>query len=193
MPRLEYGLWLNTQLSVDAPYEFGEAVGDNEFKTMGVELFYNFNQEGFSFPAVALAGKADFPVGDEVDGTDTTVKLILSKTVGQSTHWQRVHLNAAWMYNDDANDDERTDHYKFIVGYDCLLDADTIFVIDYVWEQEQEENVDINFVEAGIRRQLTPLTVIAGGFGAGIGSDSPDFRITLGFQHSLNVLYFGGR
>jgi hypothetical protein len=192
-PRLEYGLWLNTQLSIVAPYEFGQAVEEDEFKTIGVELFYNFNQEGFYIPAVALAGKADFPVGDEPEGIDTTAKLILSKTVGRTANWHRVHFNVDWMHNDDAADDERRNHYKFILGYDRLLNADTILVLDLVREQEREEKVDINLVEAGIRYQITPLTVIAGGVGVGVGEDSPDFRVTLAFQHSLNAWYLGGK
>jgi len=158
-----------------------------------VELFYNFNQEGFYFPALAAAGRANFAVGDEEDGTDTAVKLILSKTIGRTAKWQRVHLNIAWKYNDDAAEDERTDHYQVIAGYDRLMNADTVLVLNYVREQEKEEGVDINLVEAGLRYQLTPLTVIAGGLGAGIGNDSPDFRITVAFQHSLNAWYFGGR
>lgn len=190
VPRLEYGLWLNTQLSVDAPFEFGEAIEDDEFKTVGVELFYNFNQEGLYFPAVALAAKADFPVGDEEDGVDTTVKLILSKTIGRSAQWQRLHLNAAWTNNSEAADDERDDLYKFIVGYDRRMNADTILVLDYVREQEKERGEEINLVEVGIRYQLTPLTVIAAGAGAGIGEDSPDFRLALAFQHSFNAWYF---
>jgi hypothetical protein len=149
------------------------------------------NQEGFYLPAVALAAKADFPIGNEVGGTDTTVKLILSKTIGRTAHWHRVHLNVAWMHNDDADEDERTDYYKFIVGYDRLLNPDTVLVLDYVREQGIEDNVDINLVEAGVRYQITPLTVIAGGVGVGIGEESPDFRVTLAFQHSLNTGYFG--
>src|SRR5690606_6552063 len=31
LPRTEYGLWLNTQLEIDAPFEFGQAVEDDEF------------------------------------------------------------------------------------------------------------------------------------------------------------------
>ncbi len=60
-------------------------------------------------------------------------------------------------------------------------------------EQEKEEDIDINLVEAGLRYQLTPLTVIAAGVGVGVGEDSPDLRVTLAFQHSLNAWYFGGK
>ena len=91
-------------------------------------------------------------------------------------------MNAAWTNNAEAEDDERDDMYKFVIGYDRRLNADTVLILDYVREQEKEKNEEINLVEAGIRCQLTPLTVIAAGAGAGIGEDSPDFRITLAFS-----------
>lgn len=37
-----------------------------------------------------------------------------------------------------------------------------------------------NIIEAGIRRQLNPLTVLSFGAGAGIIEESPKFRITTG-------------
>lgn len=142
---------------------------------------------------MALAAKADFPVGDEEDGVDSTLKLILSKTICRSAQWQRLHLNAAWTNNAEAEDDERDDMYKFVFGYDRRLNADTVLILDYVREQEKERDEEINLVEAGIRYQLTPLTVIALGAGAGFGEDSPDFRASLAFQHSFNAWYFWGR
>jgi hypothetical protein len=190
VPRLEYGLFPNAQLEIEAPYEFGEAVEDNEFKTVGVELLYNLNQEGLYLPAIAVAGRADFAVGDEVDGTDTTAKLILSKTIGKSAMWNRLHLNAAWTRVDKPAEDERDDLYAFVVGYDRRISADAILILDYVRRQERERGHDINLVEAGMRYQCTPLTVVAWGVGAGIGEDSPDFRATIGFQHSFNGWFF---
>jgi hypothetical protein len=73
------------------------------------------------------------------------------------------------------------------------LNADTVLVLDYVREQENEEDKEINLVEAGIRYQCTPLSVISTGAGAGIGEDSPDVRIAVSFQHSFTACYFGGR
>lgn len=188
-PRLEYGIWYNAQASVSFPYEFGEAVDENEFKDIDLELFYNFNQETLVLPAVALAGVVIFPVSDEGEGVDTALKLLMSKTIGGSTLFHRVHLNAAWNQNDDALEDERDDFFKIVMGYDRLLNARTQLVLDYVWEQEKEDNKEANIIEAGLRYQFTPLTVIAAGVGAGVGADSPDLRITLAFQHSFNGWY----
>jgi hypothetical protein len=190
VPRLEYGIFPNAQIEIEAPFEFGEAVDRNEFKRVGVELFYNVNQEGLTFPALAVAGGTEFPVGSEIDGVDPTVKLIVSKTLGRSALWHRVHFNAAWTRNNERNEDERRDLYTFIVGYDRRLNPDTILILDFVRQQERERNIDINLLEAGLRYQLTPLTVVAAGVGAGVGEDSPDLRVTVGFQHSFEGWYF---
>ena len=45
----------------------------------------------------------------------------------------------------------------------------------------------LNLVEAGLRWQMTPLTVLTAGVGAGFGRDSPDVRATIGFQHALTL------
>lgn len=72
-----------------------------------------------------------------------------------------------------------------ILGYSRRLDADTILVADFVREQKREKNVEANIVEVGIRRQITPLTVLSFGLGAGTGDESPEFRATAGFQRSF--------
>ncbi|MFN7141083.1 MAG: hypothetical protein ACK4UN_17270, partial [Limisphaerales bacterium] len=75
--------------------------------------------------------------------------------------------------------------YTAIIGYSRRLNADTLIVADFVREQERERGENSNIVEVGIRRQITPLTLIAIGLGAGIGEESPDFRATAGFQKSF--------
>jgi hypothetical protein len=46
-----------------------------------------------------------------------------------------------------------------------------------------------NILEVGVRRQVTPLTVLAMGVGTGIGPDSPDVRVTLAFQHTFGAWF----
>jgi hypothetical protein len=45
-----------------------------------------------------------------------------------------------------------------------------------------------NIIEAGIRRQLNPLTILTSGAGAGIGEQSPRFQISIGIQRSIKIL-----
>ncbi|WP_157698782.1 hypothetical protein [Geobacter sp. DSM 9736] len=97
----------------------------------------------------------------------------------------------AWTHNSGrAEELERADMYKAIFGFSGRVDPDTMMVIDIIRENEREKDKESNVVELGFRRQLTPLTVIAVGAGAGFGDESPDFRATVAFQHSLTWPWF---
>ncbi|RJQ77890.1 MAG: hypothetical protein C4519_12705 [Desulfobacteraceae bacterium] len=184
-PRLEYGIFRNAQVSLAVPFEFGSDVEDDGLGDIELGMLYNFNQESFVLPATALSLEIAFPTSDESDGIQTTLKFIASKTIGRTSSWHRVHLNAAWNYNGDPDDDERRNYYTAIIGYDVRITGDMLLVLDFIREQQKEEDRDSNIVEAGIRYQLTPLTVIALGAGAGIGDESPDFRAAMAFQRSF--------
>lgn len=183
-PRLEYGFARNWQAKITAPFRLGSAnlTGSGN---VGLEVFHNFNQESLRVPAFAISARADFPSGRDSSGVDTTLKFIASKTRGRSTLLHRLHLNVAWKHNEGRRMGERTDAYMLAFGYSRRLSPDTIFVADYVRDQELYEDKTSNVIEVGIRRQLTPLTTLAVGVGAGIGPDSPPFRFTLGFQHAF--------
>lgn len=53
---------------------------------------------------------------------------------------------------------------------------------DFVYEQEKEKDQDVFLLELGIRYQQTPRNVLTVGGGFGLGQESPDVQITLGFQ-----------
>ncbi len=157
---------------------------------MGLELFYNFNAEGLSTPAFAISGSVDFPTSPDEEGFEGTIKLIATKTLGKAANVDRLHLNVAYTY--DSND-ERRNRLRAILGYSRRLGSETILVTDFVYDcvsnrdsvQEEEEERDAYVLELGVRHQIHPLTVLTVGAGAGLTADSPDFRITAGFQHSL--------
>jgi hypothetical protein len=184
-PRLEYGILPNAQVELRVPVEVGSGVEEEGLGDIAIGALYNFNQESLKLPAFAIAGEIAFPTSEESDGVETTLKFITSKTIGKSSLWQRLHLNLAWMHNDKPEEDERRDYYKGIIGYDVRLTSDMLLILDFVREQQKKRNHESNIVEAGIRYQLTPLTVLSGGIGAGIGDDSPDFTATMAFQHSF--------
>ena len=184
-PRLEYGIFRNAQVELNVPFWLGDGVEEEGIGDVVVAALYNIHQETLWLPAPSLAAHVIFPTNDDSDGVDTVLKLILSKTIGGGFNWQRVHLNVSWHYNSDAHEDERENYFVGIVGYDRLIGPDTVLVLDFVREQEKEEDQDSNLLEAGIRYQLTPLVVLTAGAAAGIGEDSPDFRTILGFQKSF--------
>lgn len=182
-PQVEFGFAPNAQGKITVPFYLGDADKENS-GNVGLEAFYNFNTEGIYVPAFALSARADLPTGREAAGIDTTLKAIATKSVSR-TGLDRVHLNGAWKRNAGRGPMEREHMYKFVAGYSRRLGADTVVVADYVREEEEEKGKTFDIIEVGLRRQLTPFTVLSGGVGAGVSKDSPNVRVTFGFQKSF--------
>ncbi len=182
---LEYGVMRNAQVELEVPFVWGEAVEEEGIGDVQLAALYSFNQETLWIPGLALKGVLEFPTNEDSRGVDTTLKLILSKTLGRSTLWNRLHINASWKHNSGAQKDEREDYYVAVAGWDVRVGPETLLIVDFVREQEKEKGKEANIVETGLRYQLTPLTVLAAGVGAGIGDESPEVRTTIGFQHSF--------
>jgi hypothetical protein len=184
-PRLELGFAPNWQATLHVPFEFGSGAAEG-IGAVGAEALYNFNTQGIWLPAFAVSGRADFPTGPATHGVDTTAKFILTKSLGRTSFFNQLHLNIAWMHNDDARRGEGENRYKLVAGWSALLNADTIGIIDYVREQELERGMTSNIIEVGIRRQITPRIVLSAGAGAGLTDEVSGLpRATLGLQRSF--------
>lgn len=182
-PRIEIGFAPNWQAKISVPFYLGSA-DRTDSGNVGLEALYNFNAEGLFLPAFAMSARADFPTGKDAAGVDTMLKAIMTKSITR-TGLDRIHLNVAWKHNAGARSEQRDDLYRVIVGYSRRLDADTVVIADFIREQEIERKKEANVFELGVRRQLTPLTLITAGVGAGVGDESPEFRAMLGFQKSF--------
>lgn len=183
-PRLEYGFARNWQASIDVPVYAGNAdrTGSGDVR---LEALHNFNTESKLLPAFALSGLVEFPSGKDSAGIDTAIKLIASKMIVPGTLFHRVHFNAVWRRNAGASEDERENRYALIAGFDVRAGKDAILVMDFVREQDRNHGENVNILDLGVRRQITPFTVISLGAGVGIGDESPDYRLAAGFQYSF--------
>lgn len=183
-PRLEFGFARNWQGKISVPFQTGSAdrTGSGD---IGLEAFYNFNTETLRLPAFALSGRADFPTGRNSRGVDSQLKFIVTQTLGKGTGLDRLHLNLIYRNNARPEENEARHRYAAILGYSRRAGPDTTLVADFVREQEREKKKHANIVEIGLRRQLTPLALLAIGVGAGIGEDSPKFRLMAAFQQSF--------
>ncbi|KXK00578.1 MAG: hypothetical protein UZ03_NOB001002743 [Nitrospira sp. OLB3] len=177
-----YGAIDWTHMHHEQTYGNGDRTGS---RNLIAEAMYNFNQESQLRPAIALSGRLDVPTGLSSTGLDTHARFLATKTIPYTSLFQRVHVNVSWVRNSDPMSDERQNRYIAIVGYSARVARATVFVADYVREQQRRKGYDSNIVELGIRQIINPLTVLALGVGAGIAEDSPEMRVTIGLQYSF--------
>ena len=187
-PRLEFGIWHNTQLTIATPFLFGDADEGDGLGPIELDLLYNLNQETLDLPAFAFKVGADFTGAAEAgggDGVDPFVGLIVDRTIGDTSLYQKVHFNFLYQFNGSRLDDERDGRYEVALGYSRRLGGSAMLVADLVRLQDMMENEESNFAEVGIRYATTPQSVLSAGVGFGIGDESPDVRFTIGFQYEF--------
>ncbi len=184
LPRVIYGFAPNWHVKLGVPFLLGSAdkTGSGNVE---LELFKALNDETLHLPIFAVAAGGEFPTGFDTRGGNTSVKFIATKTVGESATLPRVHVNVSWNHNIGGPSDVRRDSYIALLGYSRFLPGDNVLVMDLEREQELEKGKTANLVEAGLRRMFMGQGVISIGAGAGIGENSPHYRITLGFQYTF--------
>ena len=183
-PRIEFGAWYNLELTAAFPFLLGESE-PNGNRPIELEATYNINQETLDLPAFSVGAGVELPTGSDAEGVDPFVKLLVTRTLGRTSMFHQLHLNLAYHWNAERQEGERSGHYMAAIGYSTRLNVDTLLVADFVREQDIEDNVEHNIIEAGIRYQLLPHGIISAGVGFGIGDESPEVRVTVGFQYEF--------
>ena len=183
-PRLVYGFAREWQAKIAVPFFFGSADNRGSGST-GLEALHTlFHEEGLR-PAVALAGGLALPTGLRSHGVDTLFKFIATKAFGQTFFDHRIHINAAWDHNTSPGSTDRRDRYMAILGYSHPIPAALVLVVDFAREQELARARTTNLAEAGIRQMLTTVSVLSLGAGIDVVRGPADFRITIGYQYSI--------
>ena len=187
-PRLELGIWWNTQLTIATPLLFGDAEPDDGFAPIELDLLYSLNRPTLDLPGFALVGGVEFVGAAEAgggDGIDPFVGLNVDQYLGSSSLFQKLHLNVQYQFNGSQLDNERDGRYEVALGYSRRIGASTLLVADLVRFEEMEEDFEANLAEVGFRYATTPQSVFSAGVGFGVGDESPDVRLTCGFQYEF--------
>lgn len=148
-------------------------------------LFRQLNVERGKLPAFAVAGEATVPSGIGSAGLDTRLKVILSKSLGAIPGRDRFHMNGDWYHNAGKHLDERSHYYGAAIGYTHAWDRRTALIIDFWRQQQRQIGETYNLAEAGLRRRVSEKAVVSIAGSAGIGQQSPKFRISFSVEYGL--------
>jgi hypothetical protein len=117
---------------------------------------------------------------------DTTLKFIITKTLGKSYLLYQLYLNEGWRHSAEQITDEHSRHDITILSYNHLIGPDTMLVAGLVHSNQMLiKSQATKTVVLGIYHQLTPRTAFAIAAGPNISRGLSDFRVTAGFQFSF--------
>lgn len=202
VPELAYGALPNLQIGLKLPVagvtpEDPADEAGRDWGVAGLRLFalYNFSTDGPVLPALTLRTDATFPVGSLAgEGTRLTVKGIATRSLGLT----RLHLNGAYTLGDEAVLGAAEGASKWWYGLAAdrtLFRSSTLLIAElYALRSVATAPVEVN-ASIGLRRQVTPYTVVDVGITRGLRNDvGPQYELTLGLSRAFAVAgLMGGR
>jgi hypothetical protein len=184
-PRFQMGFGQRWQANVGVPFVVGSSDRTNS-GNVRASVMWKWLDEGSLLPAIALGGGVELPTGKDAAGTDWTLRLLATKTLGDRPGEHRIHGNMLYRINDDPRPDERDDSWNFILGYSTALSPATVFVADV---QRGHGRLGATGMATtyglGVRHAWMRGTVLSLGLALGSGADAPDWAITAGLQQAF--------
>lgn len=181
VPKVALGLFPNAQFEVAAPFYIGEYRRNSG--DVQLSLMYNvIREEGF-LPAASVKGQVDIPTGKQSKGFDTTLKVLVTKTISE-THKDRIHFNWSWKHNFEDRSGERVDGGLLALGYSRQVTTNMLVIAD-MSRQKRSDDQEWNLAELGMRWQVAPRMVLSIGGAYGLGADSPNAIVKTGLQYSF--------
>ncbi len=184
-PRFQMGFAQRWQANVGVPFVIGSSDRTNS-GNIRASVMWKWLDEGSLLPAIALGGGVELPTGKDAAGTDWTLRLLASKTLGDRPGEHRIHGNVIYRINDDPRPGERDDTQRFILGYSTALSPSTVFVADVQRGHGQLGATGMaTTYELGVRHAWVRGTVLSLGLALGSGPDAPDYAVTAGLQQAF--------
>jgi hypothetical protein len=186
LPQVEIGVLPNFSIGLGFPYQLGNSSESYNGEAELRGQYLAVEEKGW-IPALGFTAGVNAPYGAGVGGPESLLEFLASKRLGAGSNSPQLLLNVTWLHIFDRDSEERTNRYQAAFGVLQPIGADTAVVIDVVREQQRQSGQQQNLVEAGVRRRIWDGLVLNLGAGVGIGDDSPDFRVLIGFEKSLSL------
>lgn len=191
-PSLAWGVCDNVEVFADVPVWVGDS-GDkpggmegNADTTLG--FTWRVAEPQDMWPAMALRGSMRVPTGDNSNGVDGELRLILTNDYDSGV---RSHVNAfAQSVNGDNDANLRHFQWGVVAGLDGPLCADGAvrWVADYLHRSSFHEGAsNLHMLELGWQWDMTDAQKLGMSFQIGLDQvdDSPNFGAAMTYAHSL--------
>lgn len=132
----EWGFAENWELIVDVGAELfeGRVDGNGDIEELGVH-WRLWKQDGL-LPAFAMRHLVRIPTGVESDGVDYTARGIMTWNL---TDTARLHFDPfLTSINGNLEENERNFRWGAAIGFDWMLDDDTVVIFDYFHQSSEE-------------------------------------------------------
>lgn len=191
-PTIYWGSCPNVEVSLRVPIWLGEG-GDvppdnNGNGDLTVGTLWRFAEQTADWPAMALSGSLRLPTGDNSDGVDAELRLVLTNDYDSGI---RSHINGfAQSINGDNFDDLRDFQWGVVIGLDGPLCADgTVrWVADYLHRSSQRENSsNMNLLELGWEWDMASNQKLGMSMQIGLddNEDTPNFGAAITYSQTL--------
>lgn len=190
-PEVAYGIFPRTHVEVGFPFALVDAGGEGQREGLAgisISALHNLNVET-AFPAFGVAAAVRLPVGGLApEQTYASVKGIATRTYS----WARFHVNAEYTFGAEPDAGESAGELSrwmagIAVDRTFPLRA-TLVTADVFVEQPLDDDADLQWsVEAGLRRQVSPVLAFDAGIGRRLTGDEQGWFVTLGSAYAFGI------
>ena len=185
-PTVKLGAAKGVQIDVSAPY----AVGNQSTASQGAggfDIIYNFLPPAPNHPALAIQPGYQVAYGPGHTTDQYFLRGLATQWLGSNDRSPRLHLNVNWTHYTTPSPTSRQDAVEIGVAYSMLIKNDTALVLDAVHGAKSAKNQDETIFDAGLRWEVNDHWALSGGIGAGVGQESPAFRVIFAIQRDFHL------
>ncbi len=184
-PTLKLGPARHVQLDLSLPYAAGNQSSANQ-GNLSADAIYQFTDPGPAIPALAVQGGSQFfNYGAGHKTTQYFLRGLLTQWLGADERAPRLHLNLDWTHVAEPSQTGRSDVLEFGIAYSMLVSDDTALVADVVHGAKTTKQQNETILDVGLRHVIGDEWALSGSVGAGLGQQSPAFRVLFAVQRDF--------